>query len=499
MRLNTFIAALLMLAASAPPALSQQTYAQTRAVSLYGQLSDASTCEAALPTARQFWPSTEFQQQLSSEDQSNFLAAVVGCAMSLQDAEAAIAAATAAHDLNATWADKVRLILGMSSDNDALTVQAFFDLAQTSPKDFAALESFNAWGAIRAAENISGGSDIALQMHNLLVSAHYTPNDASFDDFFRLDHARLLLLHNQVAQARARLDGVVDPQAILTIRINKIYDPLRSDSAFERHLDVESVANESIARARRAVADHPRQLSAVVGLARALRDVGRSREALDVIERVLPAARAEQAAQSFDDLEEQLQWLLNEKADLLYDLGRNDEARSIYLESVSANGGGGSNANQAVEFAGLLNAEGRATDALQVLQTLLPHLNSYGELLRQSERACAAEQLHDPATQNAALAILRAHEMDNPGALAHALLCMNDIDGAAALMIRRLANPVERERAILALQPFRHLETRHLPLEAVELQRLAQVRARPDVQAALSAVGRIEQSPLYGN
>lgn len=499
MRFRTVAGALLTLLALAPPASAQQTYAQTRALALYNQLSDASTCEAALPTAREFWPSNEFRQQLSPDDQSNFLAAVVGCAMSLQDTQAAIAAATAAHDLNATWADKVRLILGMSSDNDALTVQAFFDLAQTSPKDFAALESFNAWGAIRAAENISGGSDVALQMHNLLVSAHYQPDDVSFDDFFRLDHARLLLMHGQAAQARARLEGVVDPQAILTIRINKIYDPLRSDPAFERRLDVASAANASIARARRAVADHPRLLSSVVSLARALRDIGRSREALEAIEHVLPAAQADNAASSFDDLEEQLQWLLNEKADLLYDLGRNDEARSIYLESVSANSGGGSNANQAVEFAGLLNAEGRASDALQVLQTLLPHLNSYGDLLRQSERACAAEQMHDHAVRDAALTILRAREMDNPGALAHVLLCMNDIDGAAALMIRRLANPVERERAILALQPFHHLDTRRLPLETVELQRLAQVRDRPDVRAALNAVGRIEDSPLYGN
>jgi len=228
-----------------------------------------------------------------------------------------------------------------------------------------------------------------------------------------------------------------------------------------------------------------------------LRDVGRSQEALAEIERVLPAAQAPPPANNFDDLQDELSWLLNAKADLLYDLGRNDEARTMFSSSVTVNLKGEVNANQAVAFAAMLNAEGRGGDALQVLRTL-SRLSIYGDMLEQSERACAADQTHDQRTRDEALAALRAHETANPGALSHALLCVNDLDGAAALMIRRLSNPVEREQALLALQRYHRVETRRMPMEVVELQRLAQIRDRADIRTAVASVGRIEDSALYG-
>jgi hypothetical protein len=42
---------------------------------------------------------------------------------------------------------------------------------------------------------------------------------------------------------------------------------------------------------------------------------------------------------------------------------------------------------------------------------------------------------------------LREHERNNVPALARALLCVNDIDGAAALFIRRLGDRSERSVA----------------------------------------------------
>jgi hypothetical protein len=38
-----------------------------------------------------------------------------------------------------------------------------------------------------------------------------------------------------------------------------------------------------------------------------------------------------------------------------------------------------------------------------------------------------------------------------------------------------------------------------MPMETIELQRLAAVRDRPDVRAAIDAVGRIEPTPIYSN
>jgi len=476
------------------PASAQETYAQTRAVALYGELINNSTCETALPTARTFWPSLEFQQQLGPSDQQNFLGAVVQCALFLQDGQAAIAAANKAHDLGADWADKARLALALSFDNDALAAQAFLDLAQSSPKDFAALESYNAWGAIRAAERIQGGEATALRMYDALVAVNYTPPEGYHDDAFRMDHARLLLESGHVAEARARLEGVIDPQAIMTIRVSNVFNPLRSDPAFEQRLDVAAAAEAAIARGRADVAREPRKLAHVVQLSALLRDIGRSEEALALVNETLPRAQAADAASNFDDVTDELNWLLNAKADLLYDLGRNEEARTVYSEAMSAGELGSGNVT--INFAGMLNAEGRGADALQVLQ-VLGRITQYGDMWMNSETACAAEQAHDGAARDEAMTALRAHEAANPGALMHALLCTNDIEGAAALMIRRLGNPKQRETALVALQPFRHLDSRHMPLEAIELQRLDAVRNRPDVRAAVDAVGRIEPTPIY--
>jgi tetratricopeptide (TPR) repeat protein len=476
------------------PATAQETYAQTRAVALYGELINNSTCETALPTARTFWPSLEFQQQLVLDDQGNFLGAVVQCASFLQDGQAAIAAANKAHDLGAVWADKVRLVLGLSFDNDALAAQSFLDLSQSSPKDFAALESYNAWGAIRAAERIEGGEATALRMYDALVAANYQPPEGYPDDPFRLDHARLLMMSGRVAEARTRLEGVIDPQAIMTIRVSRLYDPLRSDPAFERRLDIAAAGEAAIARARADVAREPRRLAHVIQLSALLRDMGHSDEALALVEATLPRAQASDAAQNFDDVTDQLNWLLNAKADLLYDLGRNEEARTVYSEAMTAGELGSGNVT--IDFAGMLNAEGRGADAQQVLQTL-GRVTEYGDMWMQSETACAAEQTHDAGARDAALTVLRAHETANPGALMHALLCANNMDEAAALMIRRLGNPKQRETALVALQPYHQLATRHMAMEALELQRLAQVRDRPDVRAAVGAVGRIEPTPIY--
>jgi tetratricopeptide (TPR) repeat protein len=495
MRLAIIAAGLLTLAAATPAATAQETYAQTRALTLFNQLSSESSCEEALPAARAFWPSQDFQQ-LGQQDRVAFLSAVAQCAWTMQDGQAAIDAANAAHDLDGDGVDKFRIMLGLAFDNDALATQAFFDLAQSSPKDFSTLDSSNAWAVLRAAEHMQGGDAVVLRMHEMLLTAHYAPGDGAPDDFFRIDHARLLMTRGQADRARERLQGVIDPTAITMIRIDHLYDPLRTDPAFERRLDAGAAAQETITRARRLVAEQPRHLAAVVGLVRALRDVGRSQEALAEIDRVLPAAQAPPPADNYDDLQDQLNWLLNAKADLLYDLGRNDEARTMFSASMTVNLKGEVNANQAIAFAAMLNAEGRGADALQVLHTV-SRLSIYGETLEQSERACAADQTHDQHTRDEALAALRAHEADNPGALSHALLCVNDLNGAAVLMIRRLNNPIEREQALLALQRYHRIPTRRMPQEVVELQRLAQVRDRPDIQAAVARVGRIEDSPLY--
>jgi hypothetical protein len=112
-----------------------------------------------------------------------------------------------------------------------------------------------------------------------------------------------------------------------------------------------------------------------------------------------------------------------------------------------------------------------------------------------SVRACAADQLGDTVVRRRAMSYLREHERKNVPALARALLCVNDLEGAAALLIRRLRDRAERPDALMSLQVYSRPRGKALPRRAVLAQRLARVRERLDVSAAVEVVGRIEKVP----
>jgi hypothetical protein len=113
-----------------------------------------------------------------------------------------------------------------------------------------------------------------------------------------------------------------------------------------------------------------------------------------------------------------------------------------------------------------------------------------------SVRACAAELTGDAALRDEAMAFLREHADDNPAAITRAYLCINDLDGAADMYVRRLGDPERRDGALMALQIYADPDRPALPHNAILRQRLEQVRARADVRAAVESVGRIEEVPL---
>jgi tetratricopeptide (TPR) repeat protein len=234
----------------------------------------------------------------------------------------------------------------------------------------------------------------------------------------------------------------------------------------------------------------------VLDVAQALRVLGRNQEALDLLDRVVAQAQTPDAQAQFDDIADQLNWLLNEKAYALYELNRPEEARTAFGLSIAVGEDGQWSVSQVINFASMLQAEGRSADALEVVQTV-GEASPYGRMWVAAVRACAAGNLGRAELRREALAYLREHERDNAAARANALLCVNDLDEAAALYIRRLANPAEREDALLALQTYRRPPRPALPQESLLHARLEQVRGRPDVLAAVAAVGRIEEAPLH--
>jgi hypothetical protein len=489
--MRTWIVAAALLIAGADAAANE--YALERARTLYNQLRDRAQCEAALPEARAFWRSSDFRT-LRAEVQTAFLNEVMICAWDLEDSQGAIAASRAARELGADWADYALMQIGLRFGDDALAVESFHALTSQSAARLKDLRSRFVFSLLQAARSIDSSGAAELRIHETLAAANYAPPEGYPDDSLRVSHARLLLARGEVERARARVATVLEPREVMTMRVSRTFDPLRGDPEFERRLDVLAAAQAHAERARLSAQRSPRSLSLVNEYAQALHVLGRLEEALAELDRVIPLAQADDADERFDDVADALNWLLNEKAYLLYDLGRADDARSAFGLSIAAGESGEWSVSQVINFASMLEAEGRPADALQVLHTV-GRASPYGDMWVAAVRACAAEQLGDETLRRESLAFLRTHEADNVAARTRALLCVNDLDAAAEIYVRRLGNAEEREAALLALQIYR-LEAETLPRKRVLAERQARVRERPEVRAAIDAVGRIEETPL---
>lgn len=486
-RVLVLVAAWLLLAASA----TANEYALQRARNLHAQLLDRAQCEAALPAAREFWRSSEFAT-ISVETRTALLTEMVQCAVRLQDADAAIAFAQASKALGASRADFILLVLGVTFDRDTVAIDAFHAAAVNSRSLVARMPWRLAWGALNAAHDLDPSGASELRVHDVLSTLSYAPEEGGFDDSLRTQHALLLLTAGQPDRARERVSTVLEPRQVMIMRVDRRFDALHQDSTFLARLDVRAAAEADLARARSTA--RPNNLNDVLRIAQALRSLGRHDEALALLDHHIARAQAP-AGGGYEDVEDSLNWLLNERAYTLYDLDQADEAREAFGNSIAVGESGDWNVSQVINFASMLISEQRPRDALEVVRTV-GRTSPYGDMWIAAVRACAAAQLGDTALQETSLTYLRAHVDDNVAALARALLCVNDLDGAAALYVQRLSDLEQRRGALLALQRYRSPLGSALPYTAVLRERLERVRERPEVQAAVAAVGRIEDVPL---
>jgi tetratricopeptide (TPR) repeat protein len=491
--MRVLIAALAAATLTASAATANE-YAFAQAGSLFRQLSDDGQCEAALPSARTFWRSSDFRT-LAPEAQAAFLFALSNCAWRMEDGQLVIASAREAHALGATWSDYLMLQAGVRFDDDRAAIEGFHALAQSDAETLRAMPWRFAWGALGAANDLDASGAEALRIHAVLEEQNYAPAEGGFTDGLRVAHARLLLKVGQVERARQQLEPVVEPREVITLRVERAFDALRGDAALERRLDVIAAAEAHLARTRDVMEQRPKSLSAVLDHAQALRTLRRNEEALALLERHIAVAQGADGAQRYDDLGNQLNWLLNERAYALYDLNRADEARAALGESIAVAENGEWNVSQVINFASMLVAEGRGADAIEVVSTV-GRASQYGDMWVAFVRACAGEQTGNTALRDEAMNFMREHPDDNPAAITRAYLCINDLDGAAAMYVSRLNDEDQRSDALIALQRFLD-DAPALPHNAVLLQRLEQVRARADVLAAVDAVGRIEDVPLH--
>jgi hypothetical protein len=118
----------------------------------------------------------------------------------------------------------------------------------------------------------------------------------------------------------------------------------------------------------------------------------------------------------------------------------------------------------------------------------------YGLMALAHARGCAYAQVRDEANLKKSIDYLKAHASNGRAPLLQTLICANDLDGAAKLIVAELRDPTSRGDALYALQDY--LDDPNATANDKEnRRRLLTTRSRSDVARAISSVGRIESYP----
>ena len=448
-------------------------------------------CRDALEGGRALFRSRDFSR-LKASWRKRFSADLAECAYAQEEFELARDAALRAGALGARIAAFAEIAIATSDRRFEGALGALRGLARNAPGSAEKLGE-SVVRELRQGVELTGDRRQLLSLHEALLGAGFRSADAAGDAFLRLEHASLLLDRGEIERARERLGATLPASSVIAIRIDKRFDPLRKDLAFEDRLDVARAAAADLARAQRGAAANPRRLQFVMEQSIQLRQLARDDAAIELTENALRRDSADTA--HFKDRADHVNWVLNVLAEALYAANRPEEARAAFERAIEFGEGGNANVSQTINYAMALADEGQPERALDVIGRL-GRASRYGEMWAAALRVCAYEQMGNRAKRDEAIAFLAANETANAAARMRGLLCANELDGAVALYLRRLANPALRGSALEALQNYRVRATPALPQREILRLRLARVRERPELQRAALAVGRIEQIPL---
>ncbi|MFC3069281.1 hypothetical protein [Phenylobacterium soli] len=298
-----------------------------------------------------------------------------------------------------------------------------------------------------------------------------------------LDYARALDESGDRRKAAAIARRITDPTLVMAVQADPRFDDLvRATPTLG---DARAAAERYLAQSHDYMRENPRMLNGRVAEARALVILGRSSEALKLLDEAVQALGAGPRRQpAFDDMDDEpvLQYW---RSAAMIDEGRLGEAIGARTAAAACHCSG----LDAVMLAQALLEAGRAKEAKRWLDQASDNgLGLEDRMLLAKTRACVAVEA-GAGTDAAAMNFLVRHERWAPAAMIEALLCAGDFDGAAAALVRQLEDPESRIDALAGLQaygPEPNPWSHRIRLRAA----WARLAARPDVRAALAKVGR---------
>lgn len=505
MRFRTALVAMTALAAmtAAHPATAQSISRRMELLKLeqeaaeaVGALvdSDFRDCEARLPALRTIMNDPRFDR-LRVEVRRPFLFSVIVCA-EVKDRPLGLAAALKLEPL-ATDPTEIGAVQTIQI-SDALERGAMADATRRFLKLLDAQpEAAAQWrpGMIGAfTDYLEDDPDLALTALQRITSFAWQDPDSlrARNNEWALAYGWQLGDRGRSADAAKAMAQADDSRVMMYVAADRRFSALWSDS---RRFDWTAIVQAELTRAEADMAAAPSKLRPARDMISALRSLARYDEAIQIGQ----AFRARlQDGETFVDRDTDADGLLVQLGHVLFDTGAVKEAEAVLLEALALDGPDAPATDARMGYSARLLDLGRPAEALKVLAGVdADYLTPYGEAWVDSQRTCAQADT-DPKAALVTLATLEARKTENPGALSQALICLNRLDEAAALMIWRLQTPSHRSGA---LDPFWVARAPPVvqPWQAQFEARRQQILARADVRAALDKVGRPVTTPLAGD
>jgi hypothetical protein len=322
-----------------------------------------------------------------------------------------------------------------------------------------------------------------------LVAAGHAPADETVGDgdSLRLSVIAGLARRDRLEDAKPIIDALVNTANIARLAIDRRYQSLWP--ALEARLGpgADTADAAFIAAAEKRLAARPDSIIARAGVAEALNIASKEPEALA---RIKDIGTTPEALAKFSNRE---LWTMNLKAALLAEAGRTDEGLAV-MDAVAALPADGrpSLLSFRILAADMAEEAGRHDDALaRATAADSADLNDYGKQALAGIRVCALARSGKMAEAQTITATLPAawSKDGNNRAVQTALACVGRMDGAAAVLIKRLEDESSRDDALFELQPFLINDRPNAP-DKLTKAGLRALKARPDVKAAFLKWGR---------
>ena len=340
------------------------------------------------------------------------------------------------------------------------------------------------WQVLREMKD-EGAAGARTRILKLLASDSYAPSETfGFNDAFRFAYAEDRLVAGDAAAARPIVARLEDPSNIAKASL----DPRMR--GYLPSIDVAAAAARRLERHREWVAREPDRLRPLVSAATNLRQLGRAKEALDLLKSAEPRLARLTASEDSDHIN----WWWNELALTYEALGRPDDAIDAYRNGAKAIEDGVPNVSQLINLALAQNRFGRPRDTLTTLgmrDLSTEGASPYGTMLYRRARACALHLEGRGAEAAADVDYIKSHEKDAPGAVTDLYLCLGDMEAAAASAIRRLDDPELRAELLLELSDYELAPQK--PATDRTARNLEALKARGDVKAAITRAGGIRR------